>query len=50
LRAYPKNITLRLTGKKKTEFRKAVAERALEFCEICGGYAPRLWDGRFNRL
>ena len=50
MRAYPKNITLRLTGKKKTEFRKAVAERALEFCEICGVHAPRLWRGHFNRL
>lgn len=46
----PKNIIIRLKGKKKTEFRKAVAKRALEFCEVCGGHAPRLWMGRFNRL
>jgi len=46
----PKNIIIRLKGKKKTEFRKAVAKRALEFCEVCGGHAPRLWGGYFNSM
>ena len=44
----PKIKTLRLYGKAKTEFRRKVAERALEFCDVCGWYAPLKWDGVFD--
>ena len=46
----PKHKPIRLKGKAKTEFRRKVAERAGEFCDVCGVHAPRLWRGRFNRL
>ena len=46
----PKQIPIRLKGKAKTEFRRAVAKRANEFCEECGVHAPRLFQGYFNSM
>jgi len=52
--SYPKTKPLRLTGKKKTKFRRDVAERAGEACEgilpngrRCGKSAPLKWNGVF---
>jgi len=44
----PKQIPIKLTGKAKTEFRRAVAERAKYHCEDCGRYAPSLVYGVFD--
>ena len=44
----PKIIPIKLTGKSKTEFRRAVAERAGERCEDCGCHAPSLVYGVFD--
>lgn len=39
---------VKLTGKKKTEFRRVVAKRAGEKCEVCGVHAPSLIYGVFD--
>ena len=44
----PKNIPVKLTGKAKTEFRRKVANRAGEKCEVCGVHAPSLVYGVFD--
>ena len=43
----PKHIPVRLKGKAKSEFRRAVAERANFKCEDCGRYVPSLIYGVF---
>ena len=44
----PKTKPIRLKGKAKTEFRRAVAERAKYHCEDCGCHAPSLVYGVFD--
>lgn len=44
----PKNKPIRLKGKKYTEFRKDLADRAGEQCETCGIPVPRLFNGYFH--
>jgi len=40
IRADPKPVTLRLKGKKKTEFRRKVYTEKGPACNNCRGYAP----------
>ena len=45
---FPKPITIRLKGRKYTEFRQAVHNRANGLCEKCGKWVPMYVHGEFD--